>query len=170
MPVCFLLGRPGAAGTSPAGACPCSLWARSWRLLPSVRMPHPGTSLTPPRRPGHCLRLETGVLDPGSRQRHWQPPGSCAVSCDVGEVLRWGPNWRRWGGAQEAGGPSPASTPLPFLSLPLLRALSGPCFPLPASASPIAPSAPLLPHSSWFYWVCVCACSIASTLYDQHGL
>ena len=78
-----LLGRPGAAGTSPAGACPLLLLGPLFGdFSANCSDASPWGFLDSPRRPGHCLWLETCALDPGSCQRHWQPPGSYAVSCD----------------------------------------------------------------------------------------
>ena len=78
-----LLGRPGAACTSPAGACPLLPLGPLFGDFSAICSDaSPWGFLDSPRRPGHCLRLETCTLDPGSCQRHWQPPGSYAVSCD----------------------------------------------------------------------------------------
>ncbi|KAJ8776478.1 hypothetical protein J1605_015501 [Eschrichtius robustus] len=79
----WLHRAPGATGTSPAGACPLlplGLLFGDFSAIHSDASPQ--GFLDSPGRPGHCLRLQTCALDPGSRQRHWQPPGSYAVSCD----------------------------------------------------------------------------------------
>lgn len=166
-----LLGRPGAAGTSPARSLPPAPSGPAlWRLLCHLFgcLTH-GTSLTPQGRPGH-LRLETCALDPGSRQGHWQPPGSCAVSCD-GRVCDKEFNWRKVGGAQEAGR-SPRSclhSLCPFLSS-LLRACLDPAFSLPASCfshCPLSPPSP--PLFLVFLGVCVYTLNRVRLL-RPHGL
>ena len=64
--------------------------------------------------------------------------------CPVtGQGLRWEPNWRRWGGAQEAGrSPNPASTPAPSLP-PSCAPVWTPLSLSQPLASPIAPPQPL---------------------------
>lgn len=64
-----LLGRPGAAGTSPAGACPLLPLGPLFGDFSAICSDaSPWGFLDSPRRPGHCLRLETCALDPGSPQ------------------------------------------------------------------------------------------------------
>lgn len=110
---------------------PCSFRAHSLETsLPSVWMPRPGASLTPQGDLGTACgwRCVLWTLAAARGTGSPQGPMLCPVT---GRGLRWGPNWRRWGGAQEAGrSPNPASIPS-APSLPPSGALVWTPLPLP---------------------------------------
>lgn len=134
-----LLGRPGATDTSPAGACPLLPLGLLFGDFSAICSDASSQGfLDSPRRAGHCLRLQTCTLDPGSRQRHWQPPGSYAVSCDRARY-RMGVQLEKVGRCPGIRAqPHPASTP---------SALPPP--PVPPSWVPVwAPTSPPAPRFS----------------------